>query len=405
MGPRDGERVRVVPVAGDKQLEQFISLPWQIYREDPLWVPPLRREMKGMLTGTGNALFRSGPHALFLALQGDTPVGRICAGINLALNRSKGQNDGYFCLFETVQDCDVARTLFDRAVAYVASLGANAIRGPVSPTNGDEYRGLLVEGTTHRPMLFQSYNPGYYSAFLERYGFAKEIDYLAFRYSAEDFSDKSRIIDYAMKRYGFRTDPVDLRHLDRELQEIKQVIAESMPEEWPDLIPPGTDELREMAGQLRGMAVPELIRIARCGTRPIGFSVALPDYNQLLVKMNGRLFPTGWLTFLLRKREIDAIRMFIVFVVPDFHGKGVLHALYHSTVREAVRLGYRWGEGSTVHETNRAMIRENLSAGGLHYKTYRIYRRPIPQMPIEMEAEGGDAPFPGGLRPATPGSG
>lgn len=370
--------VEILQVSSKEHFRQFVELPWRIYRGDPLWVPPLLRDVRKMLLGNTNPLFSSGPHALYLALREGEPVGRICAGVNTTLNHAKGLSDAYFCLFEAIEDFDVAAALLDGSAEYLASLGMSAVRGPVSPTNGDEYRGLLVEGTQHPPMLFQSYNPRYYPAFLERYGFDKEIDYLAFKFSPEGMKDRSRAIQYAMRRYGFRTDSVDRRHLEHDLGDIKRVIAESMPEEWSDLIPPGADELREMAAQLRSIAVPELIRIARCGDRPIGVSVALPDYNQLLIKMNGRLFPTGWLTFLLGRRKIDAVRMFIVFVVPEFHGKGVLHALYHSTVQEGLRLGYRWGEGSTVHETNRAMIREVRAAGCLHHKTYRIYRKPIP---------------------------
>ena len=134
-----------------------------------------------------------------------------------------------------------------------------------------------------------------------------------------------------------------------------------------------------MAAKLRWLAVPELIQIARAGSRAIGFSVAIPDYNQVLKRMNGRLFPTGWLTFLLGRRGIDAVRLFIMFVIPEFHGKGVAQALNHSTMREGLRLGYRWGEASTVLDSNLTMRRQNTAAGGIHYKSYRIYRKALRQ--------------------------
>jgi len=137
------------------------------------------------------------------------------------------------------------------------------------------------------------------------------------------------------------------------------------------------DLVRRTATALKRFAVRELVRIARCGNQPIGFLVAMPDYNQVLAKMNGRLFPTGWLTFLRMRRKIDAIHVFIAFVIPEYQRKRVIEALYYAVAREALARGYTWGEGSTVLETNLPMRKENERLGGVHRRTYRIYRKQI----------------------------
>lgn len=368
--------IRVRRLAGREYQREFMDLPWEIYRNDPLWVPPLLREIREILSDR-NPLFRAGPHALFLACRDGRPAGRICAGVNHEYNRVKGSNSGYVCLFESVEDSAVSSALFDSACGYLSCLGVDLVRGPISPTNGDEYRGLLVKGLDRPPMIFQAYNPPYYRRLFEEYGFNRELDYLAYRYDPAALRDRTRAVEYAMKRYGYGTEPVNTDRLGRDLADMRRVAELSMPEDWPDLLLPDMDEVASMASKLRWLAAPELIQIARAGNRAIGFSVAIPDFNQVLIRMNGRLFPTGWLTFLLGKGKIDAVRLFIMFVVPDFHGKGVAQALYHATMREGLRLGYQWAEASTVLDTNLAMRRQNEGAGGDQYKSYRVYRKKL----------------------------
>ncbi|MEW6244077.1 MAG: GNAT family N-acetyltransferase [Bacillota bacterium] len=370
--------IQVIPVQSSRHLKQFITLPWVIYRDDPLWVPPLLYDLRQTLSPCGNPLFRASPkHRLFLAYKHGVPAGRICAGINDKANKLRGTNQGYICMFECTHDYSVARALFDSALDYLVELGADSVQGPISPTNGDESRGVLIQGYDTPPVLFQAYNPSYYREFFERYGFVKDFDYLAYRSTLESVRDRTKAVAYAMKRYGFRTDPLDLSRLEKELADIKQILDKSIPEDWPDLVPPEMEDLLEMGKKLRGLAVPDLVRIARKDALPIGVSAALPDYNQVLKMMNGRLFPTGWLTFYRMKNRIDGVCMFILFVIPEFQKKGVAYALYHDTLEAARRLGYAWGEGSTVADFNQTMRREAASFGGVHYKTFRVYRKSL----------------------------
>lgn len=371
--------VSVSEVATRRDHDTFIRLPWRLYRGDPNWVPPLLSEMWSITTPKGSPQFAAGPHALALARRGGEVVGRIGVGINETLNRKKGLTEGYLTLFEAVDDYEVARSLFDWAEAWLRARGATAVKGPVSPTNGDDYRGLLVMGFDGPPCLMDSYNPPYYAEFFDRWGFEKYIDLFAYLYQADqDFSRYERVAAYAMERGGFHVDPLNLKHLERDLVDIKHIIDLAMPEEWPDLTPPPMEEIREMGRKLAPLAVPELCCIARSNAgEPLGFVIGLPDYNQVLRHLNGRLFPTGFLKFLWYRRKIQGVRLFIGFVVPHWRKKGVTGAMFLHLISSARRLGYKWGEGSTIGETNLPMRRDAERAGGRHYRTYRIYSKAL----------------------------
>ncbi|MDP2858909.1 MAG: hypothetical protein Q8P50_13160 [Bacillota bacterium] len=369
--------IEVLEVADASTKRQYIRFPWAIYKDYPRWVPPLLQDAAAVMSPASNPLLQTGPWRFLVALAAGRPVGRLLAGLDTKFNQAKGANDGYVSQFESVDVVAVAGALFDHASRFLAGAGAVRVKGPVSPTNGDEQRGVLVEGFEHMPALFQAYNPPYYPRLFEACGFQKLYDYFAFRTPLDSIPPPPEALEYAVARYGFRADPVDFKRLESEAQDIKQVLDASMPGEWPDLIPPTIEEILAMGRRLRGVGVPELTRIARAGGKPVGLSVALPDYNQVLKRMNGRLFPTGWITYLLGRRSIDTVVMFITFVVPEFHNKGVTQYLYYSTLREALRLGYTWGEGSTVLETNTTMIRQVRRLKGIHHKTYRVYCKHI----------------------------
>lgn len=392
-----GVSVSVTEVTTAKDLRAFIRLPWRLYRGDPNWVPPLISDLKATLAGPDNANFNAGPHALALARRTGAgagvgtsgapaseasrePVGRIVVGMNEALNRVKDAGVGYISLFESVNDYEVARALFDWAAAWLRARGANLVKGPISPTNGDDYRGLLVMGFCGRPVLMDSYNPPHYQDFFERYGFSKDIDLFAYLYREELMSDRyERAASYAMRRYGFRVDSLNLKELDRDIRDIKSILDRAMPEEWEDMTPPTLEDLRGMGRRLRSLADPDLCPIARVdGTdEPIAFVIGLPDYNQVLARLNGRLSPLGLLKFLWYRRRIDGVRLFVLFVVPEWRKKGVTGAIFLHALREGRRKGYKWGEGSTVGETNLPMRRDAERAGGEHYRTYRIYRKDL----------------------------
>ncbi len=373
------DQIKVMAVASRLDRKRFVELPWQLYREDPNWVPPLLSDMLNTLNPKKNALLRLGPNSFFLAYKDGLPAGRIGVGIDCRLNEAKNQNLGYFTLFECIEDYQVATALFKTSLTWLREQGAETVTGPQSPSNGDDYRGLLIEGFNTPPVLLNSYNPHYYAEFIERYGFEKQFDRYAYYYDLKDGPPErlKRGVALAQKRYGFKVRPLDMKNLDREVAIIKDVVDQAMPD-WPDMIPPGDEELAAEVNKLRQLAVKDLVMFAENSKKEcLGFSVALPDYNQILARLNGRLFPVGFLKFLWYKRKVTGLRMFALFVTAKGRRRGVSAALYYYTMINAHRLGYTYGEGSTIHEFNQRMNLDARKAGGKLYKVYRIYHKPL----------------------------
>lgn len=369
--------LNVIPLTTARERRSFVNLPWQLYRDDPNWVPPLKGDMHNTLNPKHNALLRLGPWCFFLAIQDGKTVGRIGCGVDKRLNEAKDMNMGYITLFESIQDYQVAEALFDAAVGFLQRHGAKLVTGPQSPSNGDDYRGLLIEGFDGPPALLNSYNPPWYQDFFEKYGFEKHFDRLGFWYDLEQPLPEKLVrgAEIAQRRYKFTIRPVDLDNLEAEIFAIKHISDNSTPEDWPDMISPSLAEIRAEVKKLIPLAKKELILIAESEEgEPIGMSIALPDYNSVLKRMKGRLFPVGWLLFLYYKRKIELARLFALMVVPAYHRKGVSAALYKHTIEAAQHLGYRAGDASSIHEFNVRIFNDAIGSGGKIYRRFRVYQ-------------------------------
>jgi GNAT superfamily N-acetyltransferase len=369
------------PVLSKAEMRQFIKLPWKIYKGDSCWVPPLLKDIKNSLDPVKNPTLQKIEHSMFLVLDNGKPAGRIYVGIDLNLNQKKKTNGAFFSLFECTRNFEAAKLLFNSALSWAKENGAEFIHGPASitGTDGDENKGLLVDCFDRPPVLMNSYNPEYYKDLIEQYGFVKDYDVFAYYLDKNQMfkKDPAKIIEYAQKRYGFRVDTLNVNDLDNEIIALKRIIDRAMPEEWPDLVPPTLEEMHELARKLLPLLDTDLIPIARHGDEPIGFALALPDYNQVLIHMNGRQTPLSALKYLWYKRRIKSARVFVMFVVPEFRSKGVSFAIYYTTFKNGTNKGYTWGEGSTIGETNLRMRADIEGTGATHYKTYRIYKKDL----------------------------
>ena len=371
--------VEVVTVDTPKDIRAFIRLPYRVYRHDSNWVPPLRTEVSDWLNPDKNPLLSRGPYKFVLAKKSGRVVARLGVVIDQKMNRVTGKNAGYIFLFESLVDYDGAQAVFDYAVQWLRDRGMTSIIGPVSPTTGDSYRGLLVQDFGSSPALLNSYNKAYYQGFFERYGFSKQQDLLAYHYDLqkEPAARLLRGVEAAKKRYHFSVHPLNLDDLDNELRDIKHLLALALPGDWAEQIPPTHGQLKYMLGQYQKIAEPSIIHIARHGTRAIGLAMALPDYNYVLKHLRGYMGPIGKLQVLFFRRRMQGARIFTIFVAPDFRKKGVSAAMYLETMRAAKNLGYTYAEGSTVSETNRAMQCDAEGMGGVNEKIYRIYEKMI----------------------------
>lgn len=378
--PVASTQVVVTKVETKRDWRVFINLPWLLYKNDPHWVPPLKSEMWDTVNPKKNPLMKLGPYQYFIAWVNGQPAGRIGTGIDEKLNREKNKKEGYITLFESINDYQVAKELFDHATAWLKERGIETVTGPQSPSNGDDYRGLLIKGFDSEPVLLNSYNPPYYVDFFDRYGFTKFFDRYAFYYDlskpvTQRFEES---VNALKKRYRFSTRNLDLKKLDQELVGIQKLLVRSWPEDWPDMVPPSLSEIQDEVDKLLPVADKDLLVVAVDENDTIvGLAIALPDYNQVFKRLNGRLFPFGFIKFLWYRKKIDGGRSLILMVDPDYHKKGVSAAMYLHLFQRALEKGYRYGEGSTIHEFNTKMVNDAIRAGGDLYKIYRIYTKDL----------------------------
>ena len=371
--------LEVIEVNGKQGLQQFIDVAHTIYRNDSNWVPPLKFSLMNTLQGKDSSLLANGPHSFFLARDGDHILGRICTGIDEKLNCAKDSQEGYITLFECINSFPAAAALFDRAAQWLQERGMCMMKGPVSYTDGDDYRGLLVEGFDGPPVLMNPYNPDYYPDLFEKYGFKKHTDLYAFHVDLKQYNEQlyRQFISRAMKRFAVNIDRISFFKTNRDVADIKEILDIALPREWPDLIPPSLEEIQQMVRKLRWVALRDGILIARSNGRPVGFVIGLPDYNQAIKPMQGQLLPFGIFRFLRYKRKINSGRISALFVIPAFRRKVVAEALFCSLISAAKKRGYIEAEGSTIGEENRVMLQTVQAMGGRQYRTYRIYKKEL----------------------------
>jgi len=370
--------VTVRSAGSPADLRTFIGFPYRHYRSDPLWVPPLRRDVATFLSRTENPFFEHADAAYFLAERRDgTVAGRIAAIKNDAHGQAHPEEAtvGFFGLFESVDDQAVADALFAAAAAWLRERDLTVMRGPMNFSTNDEC-GLLVEGFGTPPVVMMPHNPPYYRHLVERAGFAKAMDLLAYEGGRE--SVPARLTDAAAKlaeRSGITLRALDMEHYWSEVVQIKRIYNQAWEANW-GFIPMTDAEMNDLARRLKPVVVPDLVVFASTGERLVGFAIALPDFNVALrSNRSGRLFPFGLLRILWNRRRITRSRVITLGVLPEFRRTGVDAMMYEWLWRHAHALGYPWGESSWILETNTAMRNALERMGFVVYKTYRVYDR------------------------------
>ncbi len=371
--------IEITEVQNKIERQEFVDLAYSIYKNDDNWVPPLRFNLLGILKSLSKPLSANDPSTLFLAREGGKLLGRICVGIDPALNEAMGTREGYISLFECVDSYAVAECLFDRAAEWLRERGMGMMKGPISPTNDDNDRALLVEGFDGPPYLMNPYNPPYYPIFFDKYGFAKDADFYAFHIDLKLYPIDlyQETISRAMKRFSVHIDRVSFFKLDRDIADIKTIMDQAWPEDWADMLPPSQEELLQMSRKLRWVTAMDGMLIARSGDRPVGFVISMPDYNQAIKPMQGRLWPWGIFKFLWYQRKIKAGRIMVLFVIPEFRRKVVAEALFYKLITTGKKLRYIEAEASIIGEENRVMMQTVQAIGGKKYRAYRTYKKEL----------------------------
>ena len=360
-----------------RALRQFVDYPYHLYKDDPNWAPPLKSSLMRALAQASSMQLAGGPFVLFMAREHGAWVGRVLAGINEVKNRQRHCNDGYFSLFECADNLNAARLLLDTASAWLGDRGVERITGPVSPTNGDDYRGFIVDNFDDMPAINTTYTKPWYPRMMQALEWEKYLDFYAFQTRPKEAFVRrvERVSAYTKKKYGIRTSPLDMKHLDAEASAIHGILIRSMLHHWEHLEVPTYEQVREELFSMRALLNPDLVHIARVEQKPVGFVTGIPDYNQVLCHMNGLLTPVNILKFLYYKNKISRVRMFMQFVLPEYQKQGVAITLYDALFQSFLRHHYRDLEGSTIAEFNADSLASVESVGFERCRTYRIYQK------------------------------
>ena len=374
MASRD---LNVWEVRNEKDLMAFIRFPWKIYQGDRYWVPPLIKDQ--FLRFSPNHPFLSHSEMiLFMADKGGQTVGRIAGIIDHHYIKFHQENVGFFGFFESTPDPDVAEMLLSKVGGWLKEHRMEKMTGPINPSTNDEC-GLLVEGFDISPCLMMPYNPRYYPSLLEGSGLKKAMDLYAYWLEESFFLDDRllRITERLIKRNPqLRVRPINLRQFDEELKIVKEIYNHAWSRNW-GFVPLTDEEMNDLAKNLKPLVVPDLVLFAYWGDEPIGFSVSLPDYNEVLKHLNGKVGLLGGLKFLYYSRKIKTIRVMLLGVKRAFQKKGVEGLLYLETFKRGIKKGYPEAECSWILENNPLMQHGIEAMGGKRYKTYRIYEIPI----------------------------
>jgi len=369
--------VSIRRVSSRRDMMRFIKFPLRLYRDDPHFVPHLISERKRFF-GPSNPLFEFTDVDYFLALDERGRVaGRVTAHVNHRHNDYWKERTGFFGFFECVERLDVARALMDAAEGRLRERGMDRVRGPFNFSTNEEC-GFLAEGFDGPPALMMPYTKPYYLGFMQQLGYAPVKDLLAFDYSyggaiPEDLVRFSRRV---RQRTGVTVRTVDKRRFEEDVERAMRVYNAAWARNW-GFVPMTEAEFRYMAQELKPIVDPAVALIAEKDGEPVAFCLSLPDYNVVLRKMHGRLFPFGWLRFLLGRRSITRVRIITMGIVEAYRNRGIDLLLYYHTFRNGLARGYRTCEMSWVLEDNTRMIRTIEHVGGRRYRTYRIFEKAL----------------------------
>jgi len=365
--------VDVVAVENKKALNEFVELPYRLYRDHPNWVPPLRIAVKELLDKAKHPFYRNADAEFFLARRNGEVVGRIAAIIDRVHNRVHQEEAGFFGFFETIEDRAVAEALLVKARQWVTERGARFLRGPVNPSTNYEC-GMLVEGFDRSPMVMMTYNPEYYPALMDQIGLRKAMDLLAYLSNAHkiEMEKIERIAEKVLKKSGVRVRPINMKDFSAEVERVWDVYCKAWIRNW-GFVPMSREEFIAMGKEMKQILKPDLVLLGEVGDRVVGFALALPDVNYALKPAGGKLFPTGLLKILYHQRLIKSVRVLALGVVEEYRTSGVAAAFYATLVRNARRLGFGDCEMSWILEDNVLMNRSLEVMGAKRYKTYRIY--------------------------------
>ncbi len=360
----------------DKELDAFVHFPFELYQNDSYWVGELKADTKHLIS-LQDAFWKNASRALFMAYEGEKPVGRIMALVNRAHNEFHHEKIGFFGFFDCVNDSRVSAALFAAAENWLRAQGVTAMRGPANPSSNHTY-GLLVDGFDRMPAIMMPYNFPYYAELIEKAGLTKIKDLLAFHRTKDDsFSERFlKVCARCERAKGVTLRRLNLDKLDQEAEIIREIYNKAWAENW-GFVPLGEGEMAEIVQELKLILKPEGTCILEVDGVPAGFYIAIPNVSVIFKELKGtlknpwRVCKALWAWF-----HIKDARLIMLGVLPEFRKRGIDLILIKHIITHGVAV---WNEAelSWVLEDNVGMIRGIEECGCHPSKRYRVYQKDL----------------------------
>lgn len=387
---RDSVPIEVQEVTTRRDLRAFVRFAWQVYKDDPNWVPPLLSDRMQALDPARGLFYRSADVALFLARQGRGRQGRARRGgevlgtVAAFVERPPGQEqqarEGGFGFFEAVDDDAVVKALLDAAFGWLQARGIALVRGPMN-FNVNDCPGVLIAGANCPPVMLEAHTPPYYRGLLERYGMVKDHDLYAWRAFRSQVgeelsnlpSELGRVADVARRVAQVEIRKLRLDDWEREIATACRLFNETL-KHLSDHVPFSEPEFARLADQFRPFIDPDLALFAEASGETVGFCIALPDVNRVLIHLSGRLWPLNWMRLRRYIRQIDVVSFKLMGILEPYRRRGIDALLYLETIKAFYAKGYSWLDGSLTSENNPTINLIAQRLGAERYKHYRLYQ-------------------------------
>jgi hypothetical protein len=372
------------PVITPADREIFIRLPWSLYANDPAWVPPLLMDRRELLDSAKNPYFEHAEVALWIAERGGVPIGRISAQVDQLVQKHMGDGTGQWGFFEVGDDAEAASALIATAEVWLRTKRMTRALGPFSLSVWDE-PGLLIDGFATKPLLMMGHHKPTYRGLIEAAGYAKARDLYAYDLDITKSVPEriKRIVAAGDANPRIRLRPVDLARFDQEVALILDILNDAWSDNW-GYIPLTPAEIAHAAKSLKAIVKPQMVRIAEYDGEPLAFMITLPNLNEYIADLDGKLFPFGWAKLLYRLKYGHSQRVRVPLMgVRKAHQTSRHGALMVFMLIEHIRrytnqvFGAKRGELSWILEDNTGMRTILEALGCTVYKTYRIFEKPL----------------------------
>jgi len=368
--------IEIISLKFPEEVKKFYKVPFKIYKNDPLWVPPLWMDFKKLLS-IKNPFFKHSKIKLFIALKDKKEAGTIAYIKDENFIKFHNLNYGHFGFFECAEDFEVAKALFERVEEEGKNDKVEAIIGPFNPST-NESCGTLIWGPPEPPFLMMTYNPNYYPKIIEECGYKKIKDLFAFIAPVTDLplTRLEKISKEVYKKNNIKVRKVNLKNFEEELKIIRIIYNEAWEKNW-GFVPLEEEEMVFLAHRLKPLCIPELLQIAFVEDEPAGFIMTLPNVNEVFIHLKGHLTPLSFLKIFYYSKKITGLRLLTLGVREKFRKMGIDGCLYYESLKNGLKMKYKRAEFSWILEDNIITQKAVRLMGGKHYNTYRFYIKKI----------------------------